>query len=341
VDVLFVNTSTALQLDNIHPLFHCRNLTSYQAKTSTTSLEIVLDRAGMIYTTGSEVTGQVVITATEQVNFDQIIVTLKGEGRVYPSHYGKILSYVRGLKYAGHHHGEVYCAKSTILLDNRNQLARQTLPAGEHRFPFRFRLTGSRLPTSFKGSLGYISYFVGAKVVRSSSKKDIVASVEIPFVETVDINCDQLLKPVCIEGKKTVYNLHGASSPSTLRVKLDRSGFCIGERIPIQADIQNGSGRNVTLQAKLVRKSQFGAADHQVDCTSEVLKTVSGPQIAPADSFQWNSDSLVVPATDPTIATCSYISVFYVLKVFVVIPQARNCTITIPITIGNVPLAEQ
>ena len=161
--------------------FYCRNLTSYQAKTSSTSLEIVLDRAGMIYTTGSEVTGQVVITATEQVNFDQIIVSLKGEGRVYPSpsHYGKILSYVRGPKYAGHHHGEVYCAKSTILLDNRNQLTRQTLPAGEHRFPFCFRLTGSRLPTSFKGSLGYISYFVGAKVVRSLSKKDIVASVEI------------------------------------------------------------------------------------------------------------------------------------------------------------------
>jgi len=86
-----------------------------------------------------------VITATEQVNFDQIIVSLKGEGRVYPSHYGKILSYVRGPKYAGHHHGEVYCAKSTILLDNRNQLTRQTLPAGEHRFPFCFRLTGSRL----------------------------------------------------------------------------------------------------------------------------------------------------------------------------------------------------
>ena len=284
----------------------------------------------MIYTTGSEVTGQVVITATEQVNFDQIIVSLKGEGRVYPSpsHYGKILSYVRGPKYAGHHHGEVYCAKSTILLDNRNQLTRQALPAGEHRFPFRFRLTGSRLPTSFKGSLGYISYFVGAKVVRSLSKKDIVASVEIPFVETVDIKSDQLLKPVYDGKMKTAYGLLGDSSPITLRVRLDRSGFCIGESITIQADVQNGSGRKVPLQAKLVRKIQFSATDLQADCTSEVLTTVSGPQIAPGDFWQWNSDSLVVPPTEPTIATCSYISVFYVLKVSVVIPQARNCTIT-------------
>ena len=264
-------------------MFYCRKLISYQLKTRSTSVEIDLDQAGKIYTTGSDVTGQVVINASKQVNYDQIIVSLKGEGRVYP---GKLVSYVRGPKCAGHHHGEVYCAKSTILLDNRNQLTRQTLPAGEHRFPFRFKLTGSRLPTSFKGSLGYISYFVGAKVVRSSFKNDIVASVEIPFVETVDINCDQLLKPVCIEDKKTVYSLRGASSPITLRVQLDHSGFCIGERIPIQADVQNGSGRNVTLQAKLVRKSQFGAADHQVDRTSEVLKTVSGPQVAPGDSFQ-------------------------------------------------------
>ena len=185
----------------INPLFYCRKLTSYQVKTRSTRVEIVLDRAGKIYTKGSEVTGQVLITASKQVNYDQIIVSLKGEGRVYP---GNLVSYVRGPKCAGCHYGEVYCSKSTILLDNRNQVTRQTLPAGEHRFPFCFRLTGSRLPTSFKGSFGYISYFIGAKVVRSSSKKDIVASVEIPFVETVDINCDLLLKPVYEEKNQTV-----------------------------------------------------------------------------------------------------------------------------------------
>jgi len=317
-------------------LFYCRKLISYQVKTRSTSVEIDLDQAGKIYTTGSEVTGQVVINASKQLNYDQIIVSLKGEGRVYP---GKLVSYVRGPKCVGHHHGEVYCAKSTILLDNRNQLARQTLPAGEHRFPFCFRLTGSRLPTSFKGSLGYISYFVGAKVVRSSSKKDIIASVEIPFVETVDINCDQLLKPVYEEKNETVYSLHDASFPVILHIQLDRSGFCIGERIPIHADVQNGSGHSITLQAKLIQKIQFSAADLQADYTSKVLATVSGPQIAPEDSFQWSSDSLVVPPTEPTIATCNYISVCYVLNISAVIPQATNCTVTIPVVIGNVPLA--
>ena len=322
-----------------HVLSYCRKLTSYQVKTSSTSVEIVLDRAGKIYTKGSEVTGQVVITANELENYDQIIVSLKGEGRVYPSHYGKILSYVRRPKYAGHHHGEVYCAKSKVLINN-TRLTKQTLPAGEHRFPFCFRLTGSRLPTSFKGPLGYISYFIGAKVVRtSSSERDIVASVEIPFVETVDINCDELLKPVCEDNKKIVHSLLGDSSPITLRVQLDRSGFCIGERIKVQADVQNGSGRDITLQAKLIRKSQFTVADHKADSTSEVLSTVSGPRVAPGGFCQWKSDSLVVPPTEPTIATCSYISVNYVLKVSVKIPQSRNCTITIPVTIGNVPLA--
>jgi len=329
-------TACTFDVSIINPLFYCRKLTSYQVKTRSTRVEIVLDRAGKNYTTGSEVTGQVLITASKQVNYDQIIVSLKGEGRVYP---GNLVSYVRGPKCAGCHYGEVYCSKSTILLDNRNQVTRQTLPAGEHRFPFYFRLTGSRLPTSFKGSFGYISYFIGAKVVRSSSKKDIIASVEIAFVETVDINCDQLLKPVCIEGKQTAHSLRGASSPIILQVQLDRSGFCIGERIPIQADVQNGSGCSITLQAKLVRKSQFGAADHQVDRTTEVLKTVSGPQVAPGDSFQWSSDSLVVPSTEPTIATCNYISVCYVLNISAVIPQATNCIVTIPVVIGNVPLA--
>ena len=282
------------------------------------------------------------ITSSKQLNYDHIIVCLKGEGRVYPSHYGKLLLYGKRHNYTGYHHGEVYGAKSAVLLDNSEQLTKHALPAGEHRFPFCFRLTGSRLPTSFKGSLGYISYFVGAKVVRSSSKKDIVASVEIPFVETVDINRDpELLKPVYGENRKTVYSLLGDSSPIILRVQLNRSGFCIGERITIQADVRNGSGRNITLQAKLIQKIQFSATDLQADCTSEVLATVSGPQIASGDSFQWSSDSLVVPATEPTIASCSYISVCYVLKVSAVIPQASNCIVTIPVVIGNVPLAVQ
>ena len=128
---------------------------------------------------------------------------------------------------------------------------------------------------------------------------------------------------------------------ATLRVQLDRSGFCIGERIKLEADVQNGSGCDITLQAKLIQKSQFTVADHQADSTSEVLSTVSGPRVAPGGFCQWKSDSLVVPRapTEPTIATCSYISVNYVLKISVKILQSRNCTITIPVTIGNVPLA--
>ena len=279
------------------------------------------------------------ITTSKLLHYDQIFVSLKGEGRVYPSQYGKLLLHGGRHHYAGYHQGEVYSAKSKILLDNNDQSTEQTLPAGEHRFPFCFRLTGSRLPTSFKGSLGYISYFVGAKVVRSSPKRDIVASVEIPFVETIDINCDQLLKPVCEESQKTVHSLLGDTGFIKLRVQLDRWGFCLGERIIIHADVQNGSGRNVTLQAKLSQKIQFAAADHHPDSTSKVLTTVNGPQVAPRDSCQWRSDSLVVPPTEPTIDSCTYISLSYILKVSVVIPPTANCAVAIPVIIGNVPLA--
>jgi len=49
----------------INLLICWRNPTSYQPKTTGSSVEIVLDRAGKIYTTGSEVTGQVVITSSK------------------------------------------------------------------------------------------------------------------------------------------------------------------------------------------------------------------------------------------------------------------------------------
>ena len=164
-------------------------------------------------------------------------------------------------------------------------------------------------------------------------------SVEIPFVETVDINADQLLKPVYEERETTVHNLLGRqSSPITLCVQLDRSAYCVGEEIRIQAEVQNGSGRDVTLRTKLVRKGQFTAGQHQADHPSMVVATASGPSVASGESSQWRSDSLVIPPTEPTIDTSSYISLYYVLKVSLVIPRARNCTIKIPITIGNVPL---
>ena len=321
----------------------CRKLAEYQVTNGCASIQIVLDRAGQIYTNGSEVSGHVVIIANEPLSYDQVIVSLKGEGKVFfPLNHGKLGSYGRKHvlpKYAGHHHGEVYCSRSKVLLNNRNQLVEQTLPVGEHKLPFRFKLTGSRLPSSFKGPLGYISYYVGAKVCQTSSKKDIVASVEIPFVETVDINADQLLKPVYEERETTVHNLLGRESfPVTLRVQLDRSAYSVGEEIKVQAEVQNGSGRNVTLQTKLVRKGQFTAGQHRADHPSVVVATASGPSVAPGESFQWRSDSLVIPPTEPTIDTCSYISLYYVLKVSLVIPRARNCTIKIPITIGNVPL---
>ena len=90
--------------------------------------------------------------------------------------------------------------------------------------------------------------------------KDIVASVEIPFVETVDINADQLLKPVCEERETTVHNLLGRELlPVTLRVQLNRSAYSVGEEIKVQAEVQNGSGRNVTVLCggKLSREKTF------------------------------------------------------------------------------------
>ena len=323
--------------------FFYRKLTEYQVTSDSASIHIVLDQAGQIYTNGSEVSGHVVITANEPLSYDQVIVTLKGEGKVFfPQHiHGKLALCRRHVfpRYVGHHYGEVYCSRSKVLLNNRNQLLERTLPTGEHKFPFHFKLTGSRLPSSFKGPLGYISYYVGAKVAQISSKKDIVATVEIPFVETVDINADYLQKPVYEERETTVHNLLGReSSPITLRVQLDRSAYCVGEEIKIQAEVQNGSGRNVSLQTKLVRKGQFIAGQHQVKHPSVIVATASGPSVASGGSSQWRSDSLVIPPTEPTIDTSSYISLYYVLKVSLVIPRARTCTIKIPITIGNVPL---
>ena len=69
----------------------CRKLTEYQVTNDGANIQIVLDRAGQIFTNGSEVSGHVVITANEPLSYDQIIVSLKGEGKVFfPLNHGKL-----------------------------------------------------------------------------------------------------------------------------------------------------------------------------------------------------------------------------------------------------------
>lgn len=63
---------------------------------------------------------------------------------------------------------------------------RETLPEGEHRFPFCFQLPGN-LSSSFEGEHGYIRYKLKMKI-KKSWKKDLKLKRMFVVNEIIDVN---------------------------------------------------------------------------------------------------------------------------------------------------------
>ena len=109
---------------------------------------------------------------------------------------------------------------------------------------------------------------------------------------------DTLLSVLCLRSNKS----HSSCS---------RTGFCIvQDEIPYEVDIENGSNRRIRqLVAQLQKQVIYTAEGHH-----QWQGWPVNP-IEPGNSRSWQPPPLPVPATEPTIASCSIIQVNYYLKI--------------------------
>ena len=290
-----------------------------------------------VYVVPGEVAGNIVVVTDEAKSYNAISITLRGYADVHwtetytvNDQHGHSRTETR--HYHSHHD---YINEATILW-NKEQVPNRVLNPGNYVLPFRFMLSG-HLPSSFAGQYGHIRYELKARISTGLFHFDKTVSAIIQVVDRVDINVPALMSPVQYEDEKTICCLCCASRPISLTVNVPRTGFCIGEGIPLTATLDNGNGRIITMRATAIKTVTFHAQGRTKSITIE-LNAFQSPPVQPRSTYQWAPcEQLAIRSAIPTIANCDIIRLGYTLRIEANIPWALDAVINIPFTLGNVP----
>jgi len=193
---------------------------------------------------------------------------------------------------------------------------------------------------------GYIRYMLAVRV-SATSGQNFTAIKGITIISNIDVNAPTLLRPLSNSKEKTVCCLCCASGPVSMTVSTDRGAYCSGESIRINVDTENHSSRRIveiiaSLKQTVVfygdpewhglfrnlMLSQLSSKTYRID---KIIKTVYS-------STNLQNISLLIPLIIPTITGCNSVQVFYTLKVTLVLRNALDLNVELPIVIGTIPL---
>ena len=296
---------------------------------------LFLSHSNALFVAPAEVTGSVVIYNEKPKSYRLISVSLTGKAIAsWSTHVGIRNMYLN-------HSSEDFVIQSVDLWNNEQESDDHLLPAGEHTYPFCFTLEGLVLPSSFEGSHGHIRYTVEATIVKVSSgflkRSNKTVSLFIKIAELVDINQPALLCPVHCETQKAICCLCCASAQISLTVTLPRTGYCIGEGIPVIATIQNRTSRLIMLRASINQTVVYHARGATFRSKTQLCSYWSTP-VQGLSLYRWiPAQYLTIPDSALTLLSSSIISVTYALQIKVCVPWTKNFSICVPIVVGNVP----
>ncbi len=286
-----------------------------------------------VYSAGSVVSGTLVVEVDEPKSYNAVQVAL----------VGRALVHVR----AGEHTSsskEEYVRMEAVLW-SKEQAIDHKLPTGRHSFQFQFQPLPQGIPPSFlgPGRIGYVQYYVEGRISAGFLRHDEIARQEITVTQVVDINVPRLLTRVDMESEGTVCCLFCASAPITMTVHLPRTGFSIGEGIPVRVTLNNRSSRPITLQAELIASTNYQAQGRRNISQNILCGIQSTTPMVPRAVTVWDprADLLKVPPVPTSMSTPNgIIQVFYLLRVTAVLPWSANIVVDAQLTIGNVPLRQ-
>ena len=290
-----------------------------------------------IFTSGSVVSGTLTFDLDKPRSYEYISVSLVGRAEVWwkvgKQHYRGFRKYVN----------------LQIIVWKKEQVPDGKLQPGHYCFPFRFTLPNGQIPASFcRNRDNYIRYYLEGRIGTGLLKFDHITEADLPVTEVMNINLPRLQRPVRGELQRTRCFWCCASGTITLTAEIPRSGYCIGEVIPLNCMVENSSSQQTNVSAKLQQIVTYIVRDRARDqvytkkSSLSVLSALSEP-IRARTSSVWSpgEEFKISTATAPTLLSCDILTVVYVLIVTVVIPWSINCQkITFPLTIGNVQFCD-
>ncbi|EDV21467.1 uncharacterized protein TRIADDRAFT_59959 [Trichoplax adhaerens] len=314
------------------------------------AFEILFAKKPPIFFSGRSVDGIVVVHVSQDIEIRSIRVRIYGEantcirmrnGNPFINHGNGTVAIQPGGGYC-YNEKEVYLDRSINLWGNNEGQTNGNdafLPAGRHEFEFNFSLSAEvRIPSSFSLlSQCSIRYVVIASIDRTGKSPRIIKR-PIALLESISIDRPALIQPPCLKENETILCCCCCQSgPIKLRAGIDRSGYCPGEKIIIDAECENLSSRRLSsIRITLIRHVHWKAKGIHCYRSFICYETQSNQSIGPQETYKWNDRLSALPALPPTIKSCRFISVTYQLKATVVIPYDENIQVTFPVVIGTV-----
>lgn len=225
------------------------------------------------------------------------------------------------------------------MLWNREDAGSSTMTPGHHSFPFVFVLPYN-IPSSFEGRVGWVRYDLLGRIVTGVVRKEHSVEIDIPVMEIVDINRDPFLNvPANIQVQKRVWSFVCTFANVCMLVNMSRTGFCVGEDIPLNVSLENSSRHEIVVTAILKQKITYTSKRNKKQFDKATVVRVSSHPIGPRTSTIWPTN-LQVPQGEAPSQNYDPIHIGYRIKVVASVAWGQVLVAKIPITIGNIPYGD-
>ena len=301
-------------------------------------IEVILDKdVRPVFEPGQEVCGKIVVVvaaSSSYFRFRSLSVSMKGVARARWTESRSVAA-----TYAVPQRRDAedeYFNKKRFVLAATGE--RHVLNEGRHEFEFRFRLPRSdQLATSFEGKFGSVRYFVKAELEQSLMRTHR-AKKAFTVILPVDVNTPEMLSPVSREAEKTLCCWPCSAGMVTMAVTTDRTGYCPGESVAIDAGFAStNTRRRMTPEAALFQRQTFSVGSKTRTKTTRFTSLLGRPFSSSEGS--WEALLLKIPpGISPSITNCKLIRVEYYVRVGLSIQGALNLSVALPVIIGTVPL---
>lgn len=289
---------------------------------------------------GEVIYGDVYLKATDELTLREIRVEFYGEAKVNWTETAKSGRVRKRLGFLDYTNDEHYLNIAVTVYGKAPGQSgpNPVLNAGEHSFPFEFRLPEENLPSTFVGKNGYVKYWLKA-ILDRPWKDDKAVAEAFTVLERVDVNQAEFLCPSQIQEDRTMGCLCCVSGPLNVTVRTDRSAYCKGELMTVTVYANNQTSYSILgVELELVQDTIYIASGGKRTFTNEILTNVT--KAGKASSTEGNDFfdmvPMLIPSTTPTMKSCRCIKISYQVKFTLLLRGTVNFRVFIPITIGSI-----
>ena len=278
-------------------------------------IELTNDGAPAVYQEGDLVTGLVQVNVKEDIAVTEVVVEIFGVALVHHDGLDDEDLDEWGIPKI-HTNKETYLEKKTsLIMAGESDLLKDSnvLNSGQYALPFSFKLP-QKLPSSFEGSYGHISYWVQGTLERPS-KPIISGRSTFRVISGLNLNLipgsvDKI--EICKHKSVSGFCCTKAGSV-TIDWNVSKSGFVQGEDIFIHGAVQNDSKESVLYSKAILmmvsdyRTKKGKRREHKHVALIEKGETDSGAVTV------WQDTITVPPVPSTTYGKSKIIDVYYQL----------------------------